>query len=130
MLSLSKKDIDQLIKHAKAELPNEACGLIAGKDNIAEIIYLMLNTDESRESYFMDPAEQLRVMKEIRNNNLEMIAIYHSHPETRAYPSEHDVRLALYPDVSYIIISLQDENNPEIKSFRIIDGKIEEESLA
>lgn len=124
MLFLNKKDSDGLIRHAKADAPNEACGILAGKDNKVEKVYRMENKDKSAESFFMDPQEQLKLMKEIRSSGLDFIGIYHSHPETNAYPSARDVELAHYPEVSYVIVSLKDKDNPDIKAFRIVDQKI------
>jgi len=77
----------------------------------------------------MDPKEQLKVMKEIRNLEMKMVGICHSHLETEAYPSARDVELAFYPEVSYVIISIKDRDNPSIRSFRIIEGKISEEKV-
>ena len=68
-------------------------------------------------------------MKEIRNKGEEIIGIYHSHVASEAYPSNHDVELALYPEVSYVIISLKDNKNPSVRSFKIVEGKITEEEL-
>lgn len=129
MLYLSKKQTDEIIQHSLKETPNEACGILAGKPTRVEKVYKMTNTDKSAATFFMDPREQLKVMKEIRTLDLEMIGIYHSHPKTKAYPSAHDVELAYYPFVSYVILSLKDENNPEIRSFKIEDGKITEEEV-
>ena len=89
----------------------------------------MSNTDKSRTTFFMDPREQLKAMKEIRNLGLEMVGIYHSHPETDAYPSAHDVELAYYPEVSYVIVSIRNKNKPSIRSFKIEEGKVAEEGL-
>lgn len=129
MLYLSKNQREQLVEHSKKESPNEACGILAGKGERVEKIYLMANTDKSASTFFMDPKEQLKVMKEIRNQGLQMIAIYHSHPETEGYPSAHDVELAFYPDTSYLIVSLKDKDNPAMRSFKIVEGKIREEEL-
>ncbi|MBU4342415.1 MAG: M67 family metallopeptidase [Candidatus Omnitrophica bacterium] len=118
-----------LIEHSKDEFPNEACGLLAGKDNRVERIYGMRNTDKSATSFFMDPQEQLKVMKEMRASGLDFIGVYHSHPETKAYPSAHDVELAFYPEVSYVIVSLKDGDNPDICSFKIVEGKITKEEV-
>lgn len=127
MIYLSKDFKDMLIEHARSEFPNEACGILAGKKGMVEKVYRMANKDKSTTSFFMDPKEQLMAMKEIRNSGLDFIGIYHSHPETNAYPSAHDVELAYYPEVSYLIISLKDIENPEVRSFRITEGRIEEE---
>ncbi len=137
MLYLSKKQADELIEHSKRESPNEACGILtglpagqAGKEGkVVEKVYQMTNTDKSARTFFMDPKEQLKVMKEIRALGLKMVGIYHSHIETEAYPSAHDVELAYYPEASYVIVSIKEENNPGIKSFKIIEGKINEEGV-
>jgi proteasome lid subunit RPN8/RPN11 len=129
MLYLTKKQAEELIEHSKSESPNEACGIIAGKEGRAERVYQMTNTDKSAKTFFMDSKEQLKVMKEIRALGLEMVGIYHSHLQTEAFPSIHDVELAYYPQVSYVIVSLKDRDNPRIRAFRIVEGKIEEEKL-
>jgi len=130
MLYLTKAQKDQLIEHARAGSPNEVCGILAGKEEKIDKIYQMTNTEQSPETFFMDSQEQLKVIKEIRSQGLEMSAIYHSHPETQAYPSAQDVSLAFYPDASYVIVSLKDESDPKIRSFKIVEGKIEEEDIS
>ena len=127
MLYLNKGQADKVIEHSKRESPNEACGILAGKDGNVEKVYRMINADKSSKTFFMEPKEQLNIMKEIRNLGLEMVGIYHSHIETEAYPSAHDVELAYYPETSYVIVSIKDK--PSIRSFKIIDGKIAEEEL-
>ncbi|NQV04626.1 MAG: M67 family metallopeptidase [Candidatus Omnitrophica bacterium] len=129
MICLTKDQASELLEHSKKESPNEVCGILAGKDTKVHKVYKMVNKDKSRTSFFMDPQEQLKVMKEIRNSGLDFIGIYHSHPETKAYPSAHDVELAYYPEVSYVIVSLKDKDSPCMRSFRIIDGKIAEEEV-
>ncbi|MCM8798606.1 MAG: M67 family metallopeptidase [Candidatus Omnitrophica bacterium] len=129
MIYIKKDLIAQMIEHSKKEFPNEACGILAGKEGKVEKIYPMTNTDRSAQTFFMDPREQLKVMKEIRSLGLEMIGIYHSHPVSLAYPSTRDVELAYYSHVSYIIVSLKDKDNPKIRSFRIEEGKISEEEI-
>ena len=129
MLYLTKRQLDKLVSHAKKDFPNEVCGIVAGGEGKIKKIYEMTNIEVSRKTFFMDPKEQLTVLKDIRNLGLDFIGIYHSHPETDAYPSVHDIELAYYPEVSYIIMSLKDKDNPEIRSFRIIEGKVEEEEI-
>lgn len=111
------------------ESPNEACGILAGKCGKVVKIYQMINTDKSLKKFFMDPEQQLKIMKEMRNLELEMVGIYHSHVGTEAYPSAYDVELAFYPDASYVIISIKDINNPKVRSFKITEGKITEEEV-
>lgn len=129
MLYLNKSQKEKLVEHAEREAPNEACGILAGKDHKVEKVYEMVNTDNSAKTFFMEPKQQLKVMKEIRNLGLEMIGIYHSHLETDAYPSAHDVELAYYPEVSYVIVSIGDRDNPSIRAFKIVEGKIDEEEV-
>ena len=120
------KDIfDELISHCKDAFPNEACGILAGKENKASKIYKMTNIEKSPVSYFMDSKEQFKVMKDIRENNLEMVAIFHSHPSSPAYPSNKDLNLAFYEDSIYIIVSLI-EKEPAVKGYLMREGKIEE----
>ncbi len=129
MLYLNKSQKEKLVEHTEKEAPNEACGILAGKDYKVEKVYEMVNTDNSAKTFFMEPKQQLKVMKEIRNLGLEMIGIYHSHLETEAYPSAHDVELAYYPEASYVIVSIKDKDNPGIRSFKIVEGKISEEEV-
>lgn len=115
----------EMISHCLAGYPNEACGILAGKDGVVKNIYRMKNIENSPVSYMMEPLEQLRVMKQMRSEGLSMLAIFHSHPCASAYPSAKDVNLAFYDDVVYIIISLT-ENTPVVKGYSIKEGRIEE----
>lgn len=129
MIYLEKDFKKDIIEHLMEGFPNEACGILAGRNHKVEKIYRMKNTDKSATSFFMDPEEQIAVMKDIRNKGLSFIGVYHSHPETGAYPSAQDVKLAFYPEVSYVIVSLKDKENPDMRSFRIIEEKITEEEV-
>ena len=116
---------EQMLQQAKAEAPIEACGILAGKNKKVEKLYKMTNTDQSSDHFMMTPEEQFKVVKDIRSDGLEMLAIYHSHPETPARPSAEDIRLALTPDVIYVIVSLQN-TEPAIKGFLIEDKSVTE----
>lgn len=123
---LSRDLLEQVILHCKSVYPNEACGLLAGKISKAEKIYKMTNIDKSSVSYLMDPGEQFMAMKEMRKNGHEILAIYHSHPYSQAYPSPKDVSLAFYPDAVYLIVGLADVDVPEVRAFGIIEGAVSE----
>ena len=129
MLILKKELFDQIVLQSRKEFPNEACGILAGKDGKVEKVYEMSNTDASPSTFFMDAKAQLKVMKEIRNSGIQMIGIYHSHVASQAYPSEKDVELAFYPESSYVIISLKERDNPNIRSFNIKGNNIREEEI-
>ena len=126
MLILKENLFDQIVRQCEKELPNEACGILAGKETVVEKVYEMTNTENSTVSYIMEPKEQFRVMKEMRNSGEKMIAIYHSHPHSQAYPSAKDVSLASYPDSAYIIVGLAEKEKPEIRAFEIIEGEVKE----
>jgi proteasome lid subunit RPN8/RPN11 len=110
-----------MLMQAKIEAPIEVCGILAGTDGKVEKLYKMTNADNSAVHFMMLPQEQFDVAKDIRAEGLEMMAIYHSHPETPARLSDEDIRLALTPDVVYVIISLQDEEEPVMKAFSTKD---------
>lgn len=129
MLKIPKSIYDQIQAHAKAEAPLECCGLLAGKDGAVEMIYPMTNADHSPVRYLIDPKEQFAAIKDMRAKETELTAIYHSHPETAAYPSVTDVRLAYYPDAVYIIVSLENPARPVMNAYRIVENKITTEEI-
>ncbi len=125
-IKISRQHIDKLIHHARAGAPEEVCGILAGTDDEVIEVFEMANTEHSPVSYFMDPKEQFQVMKAIREKGLRMVAIYHSHPASEAFPSAKDVRLAFYDDLAYIIISLMNDDEPVVRAFSIKEGRVEE----
>lgn len=119
----------RMLVHCRESYPDEACGLLAGAGDRVACLFAMQNTEPSPVSYFMDPKEQFSAMKDMREKGLQMVGIFHSHPQSPPYPSPKDVSLAYYDDAVYIIVSLVDRERPEVKAFRIVSGKIEEVSL-
>lgn len=123
MIKLKKSDFEKMLRHAESELPNEACGLIAGTvdgDNkdVREV-YLLTNIDKSNEHFSLDPKEQLAAIKDMRSKGLVPLGNWHSHPESPSRPSEEDKRLAFDSKASYMILSLMDRDTPVLNSFRI-----------
>ncbi|MCP4258388.1 MAG: M67 family metallopeptidase [Planctomycetes bacterium] len=116
----------QMLTQAKALAPIEDCGILAGSNCKVEKLYKMTNVDNSRTHYMMEPKEQFATIKDIRSAGLEMLAIYHSHPETPARPSAEDIRLALTQNVIYVIVSLQNTNGSAVKGFYISGTNITE----
>jgi len=129
MITIPEHIYDDLIRHAKEGFPLEVCGILGGTDDTVSVNYRMTNTDASNEHFMMDPKEQFSVVKDLRAKRLSMLAIYHSHPETPARPSEEDIKLALTPDVSYIIISLADPEQAGMKSFKISNSNVIAEEI-
>ena len=131
MIYLDKEHAQKIKKYCQKEYPKEACGILAGKEGMVEKIYRMQNISETPlMRYFMKPEEQLKVFKTMRADGEELVAIYHSHSASRAYPSETDEELAFYPDAVYLIISLQNFNKPVFRGFKITGNGIEEEEIA
>ena len=129
MIKIPSSIHKEMVEHARTDFPLECCGILGGKGDDISQIYRMTNTDSSRVSYLMDPKEQIMVFKEMRNLGLELKAIYHSHPNHPAYPSMTDVNLAYYPEAVYIIISIKDNGDYEMRGFRITDKEITETIL-
>jgi proteasome lid subunit RPN8/RPN11 len=130
MIRIANKHKKSIIEHALQSGQQEGCGILTGRNDRVERVHKMSNTSDSPETcYFMDPKEQLKIFKLIREQGVELVGIYHSHPNSVAYPSERDVELALYPEASYLIVSLQDPGKPVLRAFKIIEGKITEEEI-
>ena len=129
MLKLGRSYADEIVAHAREDAPNECCGIIAGQDGRVENLYRAINAEASPYRYNVDPKDLLRIYRDIDSKGWDVLAIYHSHTHTEAYPSPTDVRLAAWPDAYYLIVSLQDDANPVLRAFRIQDGKIAEEEL-
>jgi [CysO sulfur-carrier protein]-S-L-cysteine hydrolase len=128
MITITHHIIEEIIAHARQELPNEACGYLAGTGDEVKQAYLLSNIDRSPEHFSFDPAEQFRTVKDARRQGWSILANFHSHPETPARPSEEDIRLAFDPDISYVIISFAGDA-PDVKSFKIRNGVVEKEEI-
>jgi proteasome lid subunit RPN8/RPN11 len=116
----------QMIEHCLRERPNEGCGLLAGVGDRVEKVFPTANKAESPVRYEVDPREVLRIQREIDDADQELLGIFHSHVSSAAYPSATDVRLAFYPEAVYFLLSLARENEPELRGFTIVDGRIDE----
>jgi len=118
MIRIPKTIFQKMVEHAKKEQPLECCGILSGKGETVQKSFELKNAEESPVRYSMSPLDQLKVFEEMEKESMEMIAIYHSHLHTIPFPSDADVKLNFYPDVSSVIISLREEN-PVMKAFRI-----------
>ena len=130
VLKITGTDYERILKHCRDEYPNEACGILAGHNGTVEKIYLMKNAEPSPSFYVMEPQEQFRVMKEMRQAGLNLVGIYHSHTGSQAYPSATDVSLAYYPEAVYLIVTLLDRKKPASRGFTIVEGQIAEVPVA
>ena len=131
MIRLSERAYQEIVAHAFECRPNECCGLIAGRLNKAEKAYRLRNAEEQSPTtrYVLDSKEQFDSMKDAEKDGREIIACFHSHTHTEAYPSPTDVERAGYPEWWYLIVTLKGEA-PMLRAYRIVDGEITEDPIA
>ena len=133
MIKLPKAFYDKILETALNGKPEEICGLIGGtKDgDVREIkeLYVLENIDHSNEHFSMNPLDQLKAVKDMRAKGIVPLGNFHSHPESPSRPSEEDKRLAYDKEASYMIISIMNEDEPVLKSFRIVDNVSNEEEI-
>lgn len=135
-MQIAKRYVDEMVAHALEDDPDECCGILAGADGKVVKLYRITNTAHSPYLYNMDPLEQNKVTLGIDDKGWDLLAFYHSHTHSAAYPSSTDVRMAswedgtsIWPGTHYILVSLEDHDNPDVKAFRITDGSVTEEEL-
>jgi proteasome lid subunit RPN8/RPN11 len=131
VLELPRDIVDDIVALAVERYPYEACGLIAGPpggDRVAHF-YRCRNAAESARVYTIDPRDHLRAERDAEDRGWEILGVVHSHTHTEAYPSPTDVAQAPDPAWHYAIVSLRDDANPSLRSYRIVDGEVTEEPV-
>jgi [CysO sulfur-carrier protein]-S-L-cysteine hydrolase len=123
--------VDEIVAHAREEVPNECCGIVGGRDGDATTVYRARNEFASPTRFQIETREdQPRIMHEIEESGEELVGIYHSHTKTPAMPSQTDINLAeWWPDQVWLICSLADPERPDVRGFSIRDGTVEEVEL-
>ena len=131
MLVIRADLVEAMVAHARADHPDEACGVLAGPDGSdrPERHVAMVNAERSPTFYRFDAQEQLKVWRAMDDADEVPVVIYHSHTTTEAYPSRTDVSLAAEPDAHYVLVSTRDPGQDEIRSYRIVDGVVTEEPV-
>src|SRR5215212_4834687 len=122
-MRISRKLLDDLIAHARADAPNECCGMIASRDGEAVSVHRARHAAASPLRYEIDGKEQYAIQSEIEDAGLDLGAIYHSHTRSAPLPSQTDVNLAFYPDSLYVIVGLKDPGHDDVRTWRIVKGK-------
>ena len=125
ILQIEEKILNAMLQHGRREEPNEACGYLASKNGVVRYHFELTNTDAAPDHYSMNPAEQFAAIRRMREEGLQVAAVYHSHPETPARPSVEDIRLAHDPDMIYVIVSLMAGVEPA-RAFKIKQGEVDE----
>jgi [CysO sulfur-carrier protein]-S-L-cysteine hydrolase len=128
VFELDQTTWDVLVEHAWSDFPYEVCGLLGVRPDGSIAHYPIDNAERSVTYYVMEPKQLLRAMREIEDEGWGM-AIYHSHTHTQAYPSATDIRLAAYPEATYLIVTLQDRDRPDIRGFSIVDEVVTEKRV-
>ena len=135
VLRIPRHHVESMVAHAKADHPDEACGVIVGPEGSDQPVRLveMINADRSPTFFRFDPAEQLQLYKSLDEAEEEIVVVYHSHTGTEAYPSRTDVSLASEPQAHYVLVSTADSGPGDgpvsVRSFRIIEGSVTEEEI-
>jgi [CysO sulfur-carrier protein]-S-L-cysteine hydrolase len=128
-MKISQELVDEMVAHAREDLPNECCGMIGGSGGEATKVIRVVNSAASPLRYEMDPQGQFDALKEIEADG-ELLAIYHSHTKSAAYPSQTDVNQAQnWPEPTYVIVSLADADNPDVQAFDLADLKVADAEL-
>jgi proteasome lid subunit RPN8/RPN11 len=128
-MRIARSMLDQIVAQARAEAPNECCGIIGTRDGRAVTVFPVRNAAASPLRYEMDPKDQLRVFEALDEDDLEVGAIYHSHTRSDPLPSQTDINLAFYPDAVYVILGVKDADRDDVRAWRIVDGKVSEAPL-
>jgi proteasome lid subunit RPN8/RPN11 len=122
-MRIARRLFDELVAHARADAPNECCGMIASRDGEAVAVHRATNTAASPLRYVIDGKEQYQIQTAIEDAGLDLGAIYHSHTRSAPEPSETDINLAFYPETLYVIVGVKDEE-PDVRAWSIVDGKV------
>ncbi len=128
-LMLSRSHYAQMLAHAQADRPNEACGLLAGAAGRVRQVYRIENIRHSPVEYQMDPAQQVETMAAIEAAGWELTGIYHSHPGGPPVPSPADIAQAYYPESIYVILSPTAAGEWQGRAFQINGGQAQEVRL-
>jgi proteasome lid subunit RPN8/RPN11 len=128
-VKIARPLLDDIVEHARADSPNECCGMIAALDGRAVAVHRAANAAASPLRYEIDGMEQYRIQSAIEEAGHDLGAIYHSHTRSAPYPSQTDVNLAFYPESLYVIVGVAQPEAPEVKAYRIVDGRITEATL-
>ena len=128
-MRIARDLLDKIVAQARAEAPNECCGIIATSDGQAVALHSATNQAASPLRYEISGAEQYAILKEIERAGHELGAIYHSHTRSAPYPSQTDINLAFHPDSLYVIVGLAGGEEAEICAYTIQDGQVREAEL-
>ena len=130
-LALTRSQVEQMMAHARAEAPLEACGLLGGKNGCALRVYPTVNALRSPNRYLVQPEQLLEALEALEAEGWgpDPLAIYHSHPHGPETPSATDIAESYYPNSVHIIIAYPNRPRPSLRGFRIVNGEVSEVEL-
>jgi len=126
-VKMTRHQWQELVDHAREDAPNECCGWVRGRDGSVVEVHRSENERASPYGYSLDPKSLLAAFNAAED--ADEVGIYHSHPRSPAEPSQTDINLAEYPEYTYLIVSLADDEAPEVRAWRIAGGKADEERI-
>lgn len=124
MLLIDSSCYQAMLTHLQVVYPEEGCGLLAGLNGRVTHHYSITNSDRSATTFLMDSHEQITTMIAIEDQGLELLAVYHSHPHSEAFPSPTDIANSFYPDLVNLILSFKIPQQPVMKGFYIQNQKV------
>jgi [CysO sulfur-carrier protein]-S-L-cysteine hydrolase len=128
-MRIARSMLDEIVAQARAEAPNECCGIVATRDGEAVELFKTRNAAASPLRYEIDSKDLLHAYTAIDDAGLDVGIIYHSHTRSAPKPSQTDINLARFPDAVYLIVGVQDPGREELRAWYIDDGKVVEAPL-
>ena len=129
MLEIPQAMVDAIVAHARRDHPDECCGVVSGRDGVAARLFEMENAERSPTGFVFDPAEWLRVYRDIDDSDEEFLVVYHSHTMTEAYPSRSDVTWSRETEFGHWLLVSTRADDDEVRSYTIADGVVTEEEV-
>jgi [CysO sulfur-carrier protein]-S-L-cysteine hydrolase len=126
-MRIAQSLVDEIVQHAREDLPNECCGIVSTSDGAAVKVYRARNSHASPLRFEIDSRDLIRIYSDVESEGHELGSMYHSHVKSSAYPSQTDVNFAQeWPGLIWLIVSLADADAPDLKAFRITGPDVEE----
>ncbi len=124
---MSREVCANLIEHARREPTRECCGLLAGREGVITHVFSAVNVAaDPAKGYEIAPEEIVGLMRDFRERKLELLGIYHSHPNGKNEPSARDIELAYYSEAIYFIVSPMVDAPKPVRAFSVRDGRVAE----
>jgi proteasome lid subunit RPN8/RPN11 len=132
VLTIDEATYAAIVAHARADHPDEACGIVAGPvgSDRPERYVPMVNAARSPTFYEFDSGDLLQLYQDLDARDEEPVIVYHSHTATEAYPSRTDISYASEPGAHYVLVSTRSADQVEFRSFRIVDSVVTEEEVS